>query len=260
MKTLKILGVDYETQGFPAEKTNATEVGAILEELHTLEDKGGGTLDGLPRRTELARFGSLIYDPVYPPQTRDIVELTGITDTMLREKGISPKTAVQEVVKLMSVADLVMAHNVQFDKAVFLEQCRRAEITAPDLPWFCTLRDVNYPKKFTCKKLGHLSLDHGVKMDERNLHRATGDVELMFDLVLGNYHIQDLLDYQNEPKVTVKIDIPAPWNDGGTGRDAALAAGYAWDGTKKVWCKPILKKNFQLEVDAVKYRVSMLQA
>lgn len=258
MKVLKILGLDFETQGFPAEKTNVTEVGAVLVEVKVHEDVNGQPVDRFPSRSELARFNALMYDSTYPPQSREIVELTGITDTLLREQGLSPKAAIQEVLKLMAAADIVMTHNVQFDRAVFEEQCRRAGLEVPTVKWFCSLRDINYPKKFSCKKLGHLALDHGVKMDYRELHRATDDVELMLDLVLGKYHILDLLDYHSQPKVTIKIDIPKPWTDGEAGKSVAIANGYAWDAKRSAWVKEILQKNFQLEKDAVQYRVSVL--
>jgi len=259
MKTIKLLGLDFETQGFPADKTNATEVGAILVELKVHEDVNGRPVDRFPTRAELARFNALMWDSTYPPQSREIVELTGITDAILKEQGLSPKTAIQEVVKLMAAADLVMTHNVTFDRAVFEEQCKRAGLTIPEVKWFCSLRDINYPKKFSCKKLGHLALDHGVKMDDRKMHRATDDVELMLDLVLGNYHILDLLDYHSQPKVTVKIDIPKPWTDGEKGKSHAIANGFAWNGTKSAWVKEILEKNFNVEQEAGKpYRVSIL--
>jgi DNA polymerase III epsilon subunit-like protein len=261
MKTLKILGLDYETQGFPADKTNATEVGAILVELKVHEDVEGKLLNGLPTRTELARYNALIYAPDYPPQTREIVDLTGITDAALKAEGVLPAVAHGEVLKLMEQADIVMTHNVAFDQGVFLTQHRRAlgEALLPEVKWFCSLKDIQYPKKFSCKKLGHLALDHGVKMDHRNLHRATDDVELMLDLVLGNYHIIDLLDYHNEPKVKVQIWTPGPWTDGGKGRDHATAQGYSWDGKLKAWTKDILQKNFNVEQENGKpYRVSIM--
>lgn len=273
MKKFKILGIDYETQGFPAEKTNATEVGAILMEVTVHEDKDGEAVNMMPTRKEIGRLSTLIWEESYPAQSPLIVELTGITDAMLKDpqKSVTPHQAIDLLVPLLDQADILMAHNVPFDRAVFEEQWRRRFFNveaadqgketkpAPAKEWICSLHEVPYPPRFTCKKLGHLALDHGVKMDHRNLHRATDDVELMFDLVLGNYHLLDVLAYKNEPRVTLKIDIPPPWKDGGVGKACAEKNGYKWNKPKDAWVKTAMKKNYQIEQDNGRpFRVSVL--
>lgn len=249
---IKLLGLDFETQGFPAETTNVTEVGAVLV---------GLPLGGAPRM-ELGRLSTFCWDSSYPAQSSKIVALTGITDADLKDpnRSVTPGQAYRLLLELVEEADVIMCHNVSFDKAVFIEQAKRhADTPPPEKEWFCSLRDVQYAERFTCKKLSHLALDHGVKMDGRKLHRATADVELMFDLVLDNYDLRDLLAYKKLPKLTMKIDIPKPWTDGEKGKNHAVSLGYAFDRDKSVWVKPVLEKDMQAEVENAKpYRASVL--
>jgi DNA polymerase III epsilon subunit-like protein len=256
MKSIKILGLDYETQGFPAETTNVTEVGAVMVQVSSLP-----ALNGRPTRALVGHLSTFCWDSSYPPQTGEIVALTGITDAMLKDpqRSVTPGQAYKLLLPMVEEADIIMCHNVPFDKAVFVEQAKRfADVPPPEKEWFCSLRDIPYEKKFSCKKLAHLSLDHGVKMDGRNLHRASGDVELMFDLVLGNYDIFDLLDYKRLPKITVKIDVLPPWKDKGESSGVAKSQGYNWNPDKQAWTKEILEKNFMDEKNAVPYRVAIL--
>jgi DNA polymerase III epsilon subunit-like protein len=268
MKNLLVLGVDFETQGSDATKTNVTEIGAVLEELSWSETPPRPPATApLPERRRIATFETLVYDSSYPPQTPEIVELTGITDEMLRagEGVMIPKAAFTALAQLAERAEVLMAHNTAFDKTVYNSQVRLLGILPPERPWICTLTEVPYPQKFTCKKLGHLALDHGVPMDARELHRAVNDVELMFDLVLGKYHLADVLAYQAIPWVVLRADILGPWEgrggDGGVGKGQATALGYSWEtprGTTdkypKCWVKRVKENKVDEEIRLAPFR------
>jgi len=265
MRYLKVLGLDFETQGKEAETTNVTEVGAVLVELEIFANR-----NGLPERREIERYCDLVYDPSYPPQTQEIVELTGISDRDLRERGRAPLPAMAKVRELVAMADIVMAHNKLFDETVYNSQVKKLSLEPLSREWICTYQDVPYPQKFTCKKLSHLALDHGVRMDHRKLHRADNDVELMLDLVLGCYHIDDILAYAREPWSILKADILGPWvgkgGDGGVGKEQATALGYSWENVRgtnenfpKCWVKRVKRGKVEQEKLAAPFRVSVLR-
>lgn len=265
MKVIKILGLDFETQGKEAATTNVTEVGAVMVELEIFQNQSG-----IPKPREIARYCDLVWDESYPPQTKEIVELTGITDADLRERGVRPGVALGRVHDMVRSADIVMAHNKQFDETVYNAQVKKQNFEPLSREWICTYLDVPYPERFRCKQLSHLALDHGVKMDGRKLHRADNDVDLMLDLVLGCYHIDDVLAYAREPWSILKADILGPWvgkgGDGGVGKDQATALGYSWEKTRgseeiftKTWVKRVKRGKVESEKLAAPFRVAVLR-
>ncbi len=264
---MKILGLDFETQSLEL-TTNVTEIGAVLVELvpvHPMQPRSE------MERKELARYGAIVYDPSYPPQPELIVQLTGITDDILKTDGISPEIALGGLFPLMEQADIIMAHNKAFDEGVFDAQVAKywpSMGAAMKKEWVCTRTQIEYPAKFSCKKLAHLALDHGCKMDNRELHRATNDVDLMLEMVLDNYHIEDILKYAREPWVYLAADILPPWKDGGVGKDQAYNLGYNWEKPRgdyspvypKTWVKKVKQNQVEKEKELAPFRVSVLNS
>lgn len=269
MKTVTVLGVDFETQSKEAATTNVTEIGAVLEEVSWPGPHPGAKVSvDMPTRKRLATFGTLVFDRgKYTPQTPEIVEITGITDAMLEaESGVmTPKAAFEALMHMVEKADFIMAHNKIFDETVYNSQVRLLGICPPERPWICSYQEVPYPPKYRCKQLSHIALDHRVPMDHRDLHRAVNDVELMLDLVLGNYHLEDVLAYAMEPWVVLRADILPPWKDGGKGKDQATQLGYAWEtprGTtdkyEKFWVKRVKQNKVEEEIRLAPFRAVVI--
>lgn len=244
---LRLLGLDFETQGSDAATTNVTEVGAVL-----VESSG--------QDAPLQIFNQLVWEPGYPAQTQEIIELTGITDEQLQMRGKPLRETLLSLFGLIEQADYVLAHNVGFDREVLRASAARVGLTPPERPWVCTWQDVPYPAKYKCKKLSHLALDHGIQMDGRDLHRATEDVKLMLELVLTRYDFAEILRYKAIPDIIVRAVVPHPRQDNGAGKDLARASGFRWqevDGKKfeLCWVKKIkvdqldaLRKDFPYPV------------
>ena len=115
MTKYKVLGLDFESQGLDIENVNATEIGAVLYEVTT----GGPEMDKWEKLIEVNR---LLWEPGYPPQPKDIIDVTGITDAMLRAEGRAPKDILfGELFPLMEKADFVLAHNKKFDKGLWIK-------------------------------------------------------------------------------------------------------------------------------------------
>lgn len=254
---MKLLFLDFETQSDDPATTNVTEIGAILiETSHSKLDpetalakeweKSGGY-------QELERYSQLVYHADYPPQTEEIVSITGITDQMLQKDGISPPQAFPPLLKMVPKADYILAHNERFDHGVFNAQCRRLGLDSFTPTWICTWQDVPYPKKYRCKRLSHLAYDHGIVKDASTLHRAINDVELLAELILTKYKMADILAYKNIPWAYICAKIPAPWEDNKVGVNQAKKLSFRWQEPsegmffEKKWVKRIKETDIEEE-------------
>ncbi len=261
----KVLFLDFETQGDDTKSTNATEVGAFQTE-HVSPPMD---LDNPPAsifRPEI-EFSSLIYDKTYPPQTQFIKDLTGITDEMLMKEGRSPVLIFSEISNLVGGVDWVIAHKAAFDRGIYEAGCIRTDtpIQEPKRGWICSLTDIPYHPKYTCKKLSHLAYEHGILVDPATLHRALDDVKLLCMLV-GKYRLEDIIEYRSIPWVYIRAKIPAPWEDNGVGKAQAQKLGYSWKTAKGMdtpvfdgcWVKRVKENTLQAEKEAAPFPVTRL--
>lgn len=247
-----VCGVDFETNGTDFATLNITEIGAVLRNPVTKE--------------VIERFSTLVWDESYPPQPEHIVALTGITDDDLRADSMVPRKALDRLTGMIAKAQYAMAYNKIFDETVYKQLNARVgcEMMAT-VPWVCAYTEVPYPDKFRCRQLSHLALDHGIKMDGRDLHRADADVDLMFELT-DLYPWEEILKYKNEPWVTVQAIIPAPWTDNGVGKAAATSRGYGWEKARgtdaptfpKMWVKRIKEGALTKETSEAPFRIVKL--
>jgi hypothetical protein len=261
---MNILGLDFETQCTDAKLTNITEIGAV-----SVEWEPG---KGFSREVS---YSSLVYDESYPPQSDTVVELTGITDDLLKLTGSDPVTALDGLMPMVEKADIILAHNAVFDRNV-LEASVIKHLGEDfrkffDKEWLCTYTDIDYAPKFRCKQLPHLALDHGLKMDGRELHRAIDDVKLMLELVTTKYDFEEVLKFARIPWVYVRADILGPWvgngGDGGVGKEQATGRGYGWECARgtyepkfpKKWVKRVKQDRVEQEMIDAPFRVIRLE-
>lgn len=261
---MKILGMDFETQHDDASTTPVTEVGAVLIAWDGLKKPGTG---GQVYRPEivLRDLSELVYHPGYPPQTAEIVELTGITDEMLRAGGKLPTEVMPRLIELVEHADEVWAYNKKFDKTVFESLCARLGLTFPRRPWLCPMSELPWPRRINCLKLGHLAFEMKIPMDHRELHRATGDVNLMFELVMTHFSLDEIQAYTSQPWIYVKADVGKPWIDP-VGNAACKKRGFTFEKAKgtdepvysKTWVKRIKLAQLEQEKALASFPVVVL--
>lgn len=255
---MRILAIDFETQGFvPSKECRITEIGAILFEWH-----GPGVIATYPT----SEFNRLIYEPGFPTQTEEIVELTGITDTMLQSEGVPFLTAVHELATSMgeNEFDFFMAHNRAFDEKFFKSEMDRVESfelkQVFNKKWLCSMNDIEHPKKFKCKKLSHLALDYGIPVDPGTLHRAVADVKLLVEIVVASKVDLNYIAGRSELKtITIRAVVPSPYGlkgDGGIGKEKAKSCGFNWDG--KHWIKECKEEDIPREKEKLGYEVSII--
>ncbi len=217
---MKVAFLDFETQCADAAKTRATEVGVSL---FNYENK---------KWTKETSFSSLMYEPDYPPQTPFIVELTGITDEMLKSQG-KPRKEVFEngLLPILNAADVVVAHKTDFDWTIVKATCKLFDLKVPEKETLCSLTNFPWPKKYTCHKLSHLAYDHSILVDPATLHRADQDTDLL-QLLMEKYDFDEVLAYARAPFVFLKAHTVGPWVDNGEQTGIARSVGFAWERAK----------------------------
>jgi len=161
---------------------------------------------------------------------KEIVEITGITDEMVRGQSFDD----EQVGRLANQAALVIAHNAGFDRK-FVEE--RYPIFAA-LPWACTVNQIDWQtEKISTRVLEYLLYKFGLFI---NAHRALDDAEGVLGILLGKLPVTNtpvfkaLLDCYEE--VTSKLSaIGAPFDK----KDILKQRGYRWsDGSQggaKAW-------------------------
>ncbi|GMB10802.1 MAG: PolC-type DNA polymerase III [Candidatus Improbicoccus devescovinae] len=157
---------DLETTGFSAAMDRIIEIGAVkLENVNLL----------LKKKSKLIDFENnfeCFVDPMRKIPAR-IVELTGITNEMIRENAVSEHEAVSRFVEFCGENPVLVAHNAQFDLAFLKAALVRNKINF-EYKYIDTL-SVCKSKISTIKnyKLGTIAQFFGI--GEFNAHRACDD-------------------------------------------------------------------------------------
>jgi DNA polymerase-3 subunit epsilon len=199
-------------------------------------------------------LGLFFWDNSYPCLSDQIIQLTGLTDDILKEFGTPPAPNLEwldEFVEKHHV-DYIVAHNGEnFDKPLLYAELSRNGVAGDRLrrlPWIDTRTDIPFPTEPDSRRLRHLALDCGFINPFE--HRAIFDVLTMLR-VLGHYPIQDVLEYQKIPFTTVRALVS--YQD----REQAKSQRYSWEkiGDKtfpKMWVKRIKLNLLDKEKEACK--------
>lgn len=259
---MSVLLIDFESTGIDASKERITEIGAMLvnNDFTPLNQEG---------------LSQLVYDKSYPEITKEVEEVTGITQAMLDAEAVKPVKAFDFLCEMIpNDVEFIIAYNKKYDETLFRSEVARNDYTHSKLklltetPWLCGMVDVetNYAKK--CWKLSHLSLDYGVAVNPSELHRAINDVELMRKmLIAAKATPQEMYAYQQSPWIYVVAKCRAPWDDGGVSTNNAKAQGFSWQVPKgdesgrvfeKRWVKRMKQKDLQALRDLNLFEVAVI--
>jgi len=124
----------------------------------------------------------------------DSINIHGITNEAMREKGISIRIALKKFNDILKDCDIVVGHNISFDKRMIMVECIRNKISQyftkgqNRKPEFCTMKNsknickikmVNFKGEeyFKNPKLSEL-YTFIFKEEPRNLHNSFVDVLL----------------------------------------------------------------------------------
>lgn len=246
-------GLDFEATSADPKEARIIEIGAALW------DPGTGVIS--------QRYSCLVHEPEHPKLSDEVRRITGLDDDILERDGCRLGVAVPELAQFLAPADYLMAYNIKYDRTLLEAECARLGLPAQfKKPWLCAYEDVEYPDHFRCRQLAHLALDHGIVVDPELAHRAHYDVELFFHILRG-YDIDKVIAYSKSPWTFVQAIIPAPWTDGGKGKEAAQARKYSWERPRmtdvvfpKAWVKRIKQHELQKEKAEAPFPVEEVHA
>ncbi len=164
----------------------------------------------------------------------EITQLTGISKDMIAGHSID----WGEVLEILSMSDVVVAHNATFDRA-FLEKNIEFENV-----WACSKDDINWKERgFLNTKLELLSIWHGFYYDS---HRAMNDVNATIHLLLHpsyeNYPpLEELVE--NSQQTHNLIINKFPYNESFI-KMLKKRGGYRYNPSDRSWRILIKDKSF----------------
>lgn len=130
-----------------------------------------------------------------------IIEITGITTKMIREKGTAPVNALNNIMRFLNEKPLIVAHNCQFDlnflySLLITEYSKEyVEDVLRECKWLDTLTILKDRKSYP-HKLKDMVKHYNVDAD--NFHRAGDDAGVLHECLLAMRNERnDILEYVN---------------------------------------------------------------
>jgi len=153
------------------------------------------------------------------PISEEASIVTGITDDMVKGQKINE----EEVTAIVAEADLIIAHNARFDRAML----ERHWASFAEKPWGCTFTTVDWLREgFTAGKLDYLGMQYGWFYDG---HRALADCEACLALLAQTLPSSKrlVLEIVREAAQTPEYlvcAVGAPFEE----KDTLKERGYRW--------------------------------
>lgn len=153
--------------------------------------------------------------------TWEAINVNGLTEEVLGSKQLSNrKTALEEFVKDKDSCDLLVAHNLEFDKKFIIAACREEGVKFASSGWsksydtmkrttsFCQIPK-DWGSGYKWPKLTELANCLGVDYSHIALHDSSGDVELTklcFEGIVAN----GLYSIPKESGITMTLHVESP--------------------------------------------------
>lgn len=153
--------------------------------------------------------------------TIEAINVNGLTEEVLSGKHLSNrKTALEEFVNDKDSCDLLVAHNLEFDKNFIIASCREEGVKFANSGWsqsYDTMkRTTNYckiPKDwgngYKWPKLTELADCLGIGYSNISLHDSSGDVELT-KLCFKQIIAEGLYTPPKETDITMSLHVESP--------------------------------------------------
>lgn len=158
-----ILILDTETGGLDARVHSLLEIGMVLY--------------NVPHRTILMKGSSLI-----PADYNAAMGINNIdTHWCNKISSVQMMVFLDYVAINLSLADLVIAHNSDFDRR-FIEMNPQLHTPSKSANWACSRKDIKWPS-IQSLKLQEIARHYGV--DYTKAHRASDDCEILLECLLN---------------------------------------------------------------------------
>jgi DNA polymerase-3 subunit epsilon len=248
---LRKINLDQDTR-FSRKNLSTSRIGLCLDTettgLNQAEDRiielGIVAFEYEPTTGEIARITGRyngFEDPGHPLD-KEIIEITGISDEMIKGLQLDDSTINQ----LAEQASLVIAHNAAFDRPFVEKRLPRFKT----IPWACTVTQIDWQaERLQARSLEYLLFKFGWCI---NAHRALDDAEGVLGLLLehlpisGNPVFRVLLE-NSADSITKLYAVNSPFDR----KDLLKQRGYRWsdgsNGTPKSWWISIPESREQEE-------------
>ena len=129
-----------------------------------------------------------------------VIELTGITNEMLRTDGINEKTVAEDLKNRLTEGTIMVAHNCQFDLLFVYFLLKRyypseADEIVSNVGWIDTVSVLKDRKDYPHKLIDAV---HHYNIEEVNFHRAIDDTKALYEVALAmKRERDDILEYVN---------------------------------------------------------------
>jgi DNA polymerase-3 subunit epsilon len=207
--------VDVETTGLDVEHDQPIEVAAILYNIE--------------HRAIAAQISYLL-----PVLENKVEAINGIPAALTRSARTDFISFEDAVFTLWRMADVVIAHNADFDRAWF-EQMGLFGVLYDAKPWLCTLRDFRWgiPGLRPNPSLTDLALAHGVPVWE--VHRALPDCTYLASVFSKRTDLAALIEDARTPQFLYEAVV------GFADKEKAKAAGFQWsaNGHERTWTRKL---------------------
>ena len=186
--------------------------------------------------TQIGERRSWREDPGFPLPL-EITRLTGITDDDVAGRHIDELAAID----ILASADLVIAHNAQFDRPMV----ERRLNDLPQLAWACSCHEINWREAgFEGRSLGWLCAQAGYFFDA---HNAESDIDAVIQLLQhSNSEGYPFMAELAENAASDSYLIEAIGSAFET-KEALRLRGYRWDPASRAWWIEVHDRDYIVE-------------
>ena len=222
-KIKNILILDTETTGLDESKDEIIEIGCILFNVTS--------------KSVLSQVSFLL-----PVSSNEAEHINGISAEVTNIK--QPwEDGLNFFLKLVECSDLIVAHNVEFDKKWF----GKGRLPKLEKKWICSLEDINWSFQKNLKNrpsVTDLALSFSIPV--WNLHRALADCFYISEVFKKCENLEEILIKATEPRFLYKALVSYEE------RSLAKKAGFRWNNPSEgAWAKKLTveeAKNLDFEV------------
>jgi len=222
----KILIIDTETTGLDENKDEVIEIGCILFHVSS--------------RSVLSQVSFL-----FPVRNNEAEYVNGISAEVTNID--QPwQDGLNFFLKLVDYSDLIVAHNVEFDRKWF----GKGRLPKLEKNWICSLEDINWSFKKSLKNrpsVTDLALSFSIPV--WNLHRALSDCFYISEVFKKCDNLEELLLKATEPRFLYKALVSYEE------RNLAKNAGFRWNThVEGAWSKKLTAE----EANNLDFKVKIL--